>query len=58
MKQLQKDIRTILKCANTESFEERKAYNRLLDFVQLNSIYQGIPVEDGCDNENEVILND
>lgn len=37
--------------ANTESFEERKAYNRLLDFVQLNSIYHGIPVEDGCDNE-------
>lgn len=51
MKQLQKDIRIILKCANTESFEERKAYNRLLDFVQLNSIYHGIPVEDGCDNE-------
>lgn len=27
MKQLQKDIRTILNCCNTESFEERKAYN-------------------------------
>ena len=51
MKQLQKDIRTILKCADTESFEERKAYNRLLDFVQLTSIYQGIPVEDSCENE-------
>ena len=51
MKQLQNDIKIILKCANTETFEERKAYNRLLDFVQLNSIYQGIPVEDSCDNE-------
>ena len=51
MKQLQKDIRTILNCANTESFEERKAYNRLLDFIQLDSIYRGIPVEDSCDNE-------
>ena len=49
MKQLQKDIRVILNCANTETFEERKAYNRLLDFIQLNSIYQGIPVEDSCD---------
>lgn len=53
MKQLQKDIRTILNCANTKSFEERKAYNRLLDFIQLDSIYQGIPAEDGCDNETE-----
>ncbi len=51
MKQLQKDIKTILNCANTESFEERKAYNRLLDFIQLDSIYRGIPVEDSCDNE-------
>lgn len=51
MKQLQNDIKIILKCTNTETFEERKAYNRLLDFVQLNSIYQGIPVEDSCDNE-------
>lgn len=51
MKQLQKDIRTILNCANTISFEERKAYNRLLDFIQLDSIYQGIPVEDSCDDE-------
>ena len=53
MKQLQKDIRTILNCANTETFEERKAYNRLLDFVQLSSIYKGIPAQDGCDNELE-----
>ena len=51
MKQLQKDIRTILKCTNTESFEERKAYNRLLDFVQLDSIYHGIPEEDNCENK-------
>ena len=51
MKQLQNDIRVILRCANTETFEERKAYNRLLDFIQIDSIYQGIPVEDGCDNE-------
>lgn len=50
MKQLQKDIRTILNCCNTESFEERKAYNRLLDFTQLNSIYDGIPCED-CNEE-------
>ena len=46
MKQLQKDIRTILNCSNTESFEERKAYNRLLDFIQLDSIYDGIPDEE------------
>ena len=51
MKQLQQDIRIILKCANTETFEERKAYNRLLDFIQIDSIYDGIPVEDSCDNE-------
>ena len=53
MKQLQKDIRTILNCVNTESFEERKSYNRLLDFIQLDSIYRGIPVEDSCDNEKK-----
>lgn len=51
MKQLQNDIRTILKCSNTKTFEERKAYNRLLDFIQLDSIYHGIPQEEGCDNE-------
>ena len=51
MKQLQKDIRTILNCANTESFEERKAYNRLVDFIQLDSIYRGIPQEDRCENK-------
>ena len=46
MKQLQKDIKTILNCCNTETFEERKAYNRLLDFIQLDSLYDGIPLED------------
>ena len=56
MKQLQKDIRIILKCTDTKSFEERKAYNRLLDFIQLDSIYQGIPVEDSCDNEKKYEL--
>ena len=54
MKQLQNDIEIILNCANTETLEERKAYNRLLDFVQLGSIYNGIPEEDSCcDNELE-----
>lgn len=46
MKQLQKDIKTILNCCNTETFEERKAYNRLLDFIRLDSIYDGIPLEE------------
>ena len=58
MKQLQNDIRLILNCSNPISFKERKAYNRLLDFIQLDSIYQGIPMEDGCDNESERISDD
>jgi len=46
MKQLQNDIKIILRCADTKTFEERKAYNRLLDFIQLDSIYKGIPQEE------------
>ena len=51
MKELQNDIRIILNCTDTETFEERKAYNRLLDFVQLDSIYKGLPIEDICEDK-------
>lgn len=53
MKRLQNDIKLILDCAKPKTFHERKAYNRLVDFIQINSIYDGIPVEDSCNNELE-----
>lgn len=58
MRKLQEDIKLILDYCNVEramNFEERKAYNRLLDFTQLHSIYQGIPVEDSLDEQEERI---
>jgi len=58
MRKLQEDIKLILDYCNVEramNFEERKAYNRLLDFTQLHSIYQGIPVEDRLNEQEETI---
>ena len=58
MRKLQEDIKLILDYCNVEramNFEERKAYNRLLDFTQLHSIYQGIPVEDRLNEQDERI---
>lgn len=58
MKKLQEDIKLILNYCNVKremNFEERKAYNRLLDFTQLHSIYQGIPIEDKMNEREEQI---
>ena len=60
MRKLQEDIKLILDYCNVEramNFEERKAYNRLLDFTQLHSIYQSIPVEDRLNEQEETIQN-
>ena len=60
MRKLQEDIKLILDYCNVEramNFEERKAYNRLLDFTQLHSIYQGIPVEDRLNEQEERIID-
>lgn len=56
MNQLQKDIKVILGWCNKQAptnmdFDERKAFNRLLEYSNLDLSYDNFIIEEDCEAE-------